>query len=59
MTATEFRAALAALDIPQRQLATRLGVEVSTVNRWALGKIPVPRYAACVLELLASQEPCT
>jgi transcriptional regulator with XRE-family HTH domain len=52
MTATEFRAALAALGIPQRQLATRLGVEVSTVNRWALSKIPVPRYAAYALEIL-------
>jgi transcriptional regulator with XRE-family HTH domain len=52
MTAAEFRAALAALNLSQRALAARLGVEASTVNRWALGKADVPQYAAYVLELL-------
>lgn len=53
MTGLEFRAALKHLNLSQRALAARLGVETSTVNRWALGKAPVPQYAAYVLELLA------
>lgn len=52
MTADEFRAALKSLGLRQRWLAERLGVETSTVNRWATGKAPVPQYAAYVLELL-------
>jgi len=52
MTNTEFRAILKYLDLSQRSLAERLGVAVSTVNRWALGRIPVPQYAAAYLVLL-------
>lgn len=52
MTASEFRATLAALEIGQSWLADQLGVETSTVNRWATGKRPVPGYAGFALELL-------
>lgn len=52
MTAEEFRATLKSLGLRQRVLAERLGVEASTVNRWATGKAPVPQYAAYVLELI-------
>jgi len=55
MTPTEFRAALKSLSLSQRSLAERLGVEPATVNRWATGKVPVPQYAAYVLELLAER----
>lgn len=55
MTAPEFRSTLKSLHLSQRSLAERLGVETSTVNRWALGKAPVPRYAVYVLELLAER----
>lgn len=52
MTAPEFRATLKALGLSQRSFALRIGVEISTVNRWATGKATVPRYAEYVLELL-------
>jgi len=54
MTAPEFRAALKSLNLSQRALAARLGVERSTVNRWAVGKAAVPQYVAYVLELLST-----
>lgn len=28
----------------QRKLASRLGVTVDTVNKWAINKVPVPNY---------------
>jgi transcriptional regulator with XRE-family HTH domain len=56
MTAPELRAALKSLHLSQRSLAERLGVDPTTVNRWAVGKAPVPQYAAYVLELLAERE---
>jgi len=54
MTAPEFRTALTALDLRQKRLAECLGVTTATVNRWAVGKIPVPQYAVFVLLLLAA-----
>jgi DNA-binding transcriptional regulator YiaG len=48
----EFRATLKSLGITQRWLAGRLGVETSTVNRWAQGTLPVPQYAVFALILL-------
>lgn len=54
LSAAEFRAALRARGLTQRRLAQFLGVSAVTVNRWALGALPVPRYAACVLDLLAA-----
>lgn len=55
MTGPEFRAALKSLGLSQRSLAEHLGVRTSTVNRWAMGELPVPQYAAYVLELLAER----
>ena len=52
MTKSELRSTLTALGMPQRELARRLGVMVSTVNAWATGKAPVPQYATAYLVLL-------
>jgi DNA-binding transcriptional regulator YiaG len=52
MTPTEFRAALASLNLSQRKFALRLGLSPLTVNRWAQSKAPVPSYAIAYLELL-------
>ena len=51
MTSEEFRAELRALGLSQRALAMRLGLAVTTVNRWALALAPVPQYAVAYLEL--------
>ena len=56
MTHSEFRAALKSLDLKQRWLAHRLGISVSTVNRWATGEIPVAPYVPFVLDLLRERE---
>lgn len=58
MTAAELHAAMKALGLSQRALASRLGVALSTVSAWATGKAPVPKYASAYLELLASTTPC-
>lgn len=55
MTSGEFRAAMTALRLSQTWLADRLGVNVTTVNRWATGKRPVPGSVAFALELLAEK----
>jgi len=55
MTGPELRAALKSLNLSQRSLAERLGVLPQTVNKWAQGKLPVPKYAAYVLSLLADR----
>ena len=52
MSSAEFRAALAALRLRQSWLAERLGIDATTVNRWATGKTPVASYVPFVLELL-------
>jgi len=44
MTSDEFRAELKALGLSRRALALRLGLAVTTVNRWALALAPVPQY---------------
>jgi len=51
MTSEEFRAELRELGLSQRALAMRLGLAVTTVNRWALALAPVPQYAVAYLEL--------
>lgn len=48
----EFRAILKALKLSQPQLAKRLGVDVTTVNRWATGKTRIQEGAAAYLRLL-------
>lgn len=57
MSRDEFRAAMKALGLSQRDLASRLGVALSTVSAWATGKAPVPKYASAYLELLAAVAP--
>ena len=56
MTGPEFKAALRGLSISQRELASRTGITVNTVNRWATGGLPVPRYAEYILELLQDRQ---
>jgi transcriptional regulator with XRE-family HTH domain len=53
MTPAELRAALRAAGLTQRALAQRLGLAISTVNRWALDKAPVPQYVVAYLEVVA------
>lgn len=57
MTADEFRTKLKALGITQKWLCEHLGVQSSTVNRWAQGQangaeISVPQHVVFVLQLL-------
>jgi len=52
MTPAEFRTTLKSLGMTQRALALRLGLSITTVNRWATGKAPVPQYAVAYLGLL-------
>jgi DNA-binding transcriptional regulator YiaG len=52
MTADELRAALEALDMPQRVFAAHLGVAPNTVYRWTNGGLPVPGYAVAFVEML-------
>jgi DNA-binding transcriptional regulator YiaG len=40
------------LSLSQREFARRLGTSPVTVFRWLSGDLPVPRYAAYVVELL-------
>lgn len=56
MTADQLRTALKACDLSQRRLAEVLGVDATTVNRWVLGKLEVPKYASAYLELLETKE---
>lgn len=57
MTSDEFRSTLKSLSLRQNTLADRLGVDTSTVHRWAIGATPVPQYAVAYLELLALLDP--
>jgi DNA-binding transcriptional regulator YiaG len=57
MTPDEFRAALDALDMPQRQFAQRAGVTPEAVNRWCSGKNAVPEWAAWLVTVLREQFP--
>lgn len=49
MTAEEFRAALKELGMSQSILVRHLGVNKSTVNRWAQDQLAVPQYAIAYL----------
>lgn len=49
MTAKQFRAALRRLRLSQRQLALRLKVDATTVNRWARGRGPIPETVSLLL----------
>ena len=52
MEAKEFRDLLKELSLSQRELARRLGRDATTVNRWFLGKLPVPAYAEAYLRAI-------
>lgn len=52
MTNTEFEAALAQLGWSQLEFASRTGSTTSTVNRWACGHAPLPKWAAAHIKIL-------
>lgn len=52
MTNEEFRSLLESAGLSQRALASRLGLNVSTVHRWSTGDLDVPQYACAYLDLL-------
>jgi transcriptional regulator with XRE-family HTH domain len=56
VTSDDFRAALKSLGVSQLELAERLGVDPSTVNRWATGKVALPQHVRYVIELLSRAE---
>jgi len=53
VTPDQFRDCLAALDWSQRGLAQRLGVQPTTVRRWAAGTGRIPEEVARWLERVA------
>ena len=55
MTGPEFKLALRGLGVTQRVFAAATGINVHTINRWAVGALPVPRYAEYIVELLQDQ----
>lgn len=55
-SAAEFRAALKSVGLRQRDLARQLGVAVTTVNRWATGRQPVPGYAVAFLSVSGKKD---
>ncbi len=50
MSPADLRASLDAMGWDQRGLARHLGIAHNTVNRWALGRYPVPPHVAAWLE---------
>lgn len=54
MTAPEFRAALAALNLSQVGAAKLFGVNDRTARRWASGDQEVPRVVALCLRLMVN-----
>lgn len=52
MTASEFKAALAALDWTQVRAAQHLGFKLTALNNWACGRQKVPRSVAVHLRRL-------
>lgn len=51
----EFRAALKACDLRQKDIVAMAGRTVSMVSNWATGKCPIPPYIATIL-ILANPE---
>lgn len=54
MTPDQFRVALKAAGMSQREFARRSGVAVSTVHRWVMGRQPIPGWVPWTLSLLPS-----
>lgn len=52
MTGPEFRAALDALAMTQREFAARFQQHEVAVSRWCSGKHAVPTWVPAVLDLL-------
>jgi transcriptional regulator with XRE-family HTH domain len=46
MTADELRTLLERAGVSQLQLATKLGIDKGTVNRWATGKSGINQFVA-------------
>jgi len=59
MTGPEFRQALTALCMSQREFAQRFDVHESQVSRWIAGKYAVPRWVPLALEQMQKQENIT
>jgi transcriptional regulator with XRE-family HTH domain len=51
MTADELRQAAHTLDLTQRELASDLGVTVTSVNNWVCGRQGVPHCVAAYIRL--------
>lgn len=56
MTATQFRAAIARLDLSQVGAARLVGADPRTGRRWALGERPVPECVAILLRLMVKEK---
>jgi len=56
MTGPEFRAALAALGMSQREFADRFGLHWTSVLRWTGGTHAVPPWVPAVLALLLREQ---
>ena len=52
MSAEEFRSALNQLNFAQRSFSKFIDVNERTVRHWALGKYPIPRLVALLLNLM-------
>jgi DNA-binding transcriptional regulator YiaG len=57
MNAPQFRATLKAHSLTQTELADRFGIDIRTVNRWATGKLSVPKYVAAYFDALSGNAP--
>ncbi|MER8593412.1 MULTISPECIES: hypothetical protein [unclassified Mesorhizobium] len=55
MTATEFRACLAAIPLSQLAFSRLLSVAPRTVRSWALAERQIPPHAAMIARLLATK----
>lgn len=54
MTSKQYREALAGLGMSQARLGRLLGRDKSTPNRWATGRVPIPREVELLLLLALS-----
>lgn len=53
MTSEQFRKALLACELRQKDAAWLCGVHLRQVRAWALGEYPVPQYAALLVSAYA------